>query len=135
MVRRRSTGTARARAMRRVLARWERSGLTLRAFGQREGIAPGTLGWWRHVLRRQGAAPQPPSSRRAGRRGAAAALAPGETALPVECFVEVRGVPGVAGAPAGGIEILLRGGHVVRVPVGIARGALREVVAALEDGC
>jgi hypothetical protein len=40
--------------MRRVLARWQRSGLTLREFGQQRGIPPSTLSWWRQVFRRAG---------------------------------------------------------------------------------
>ncbi len=40
--------------MRRVLARWQRSGLTLREFGQQRGIPLSTLTWWRQVFRRAG---------------------------------------------------------------------------------
>jgi transposase-like protein len=43
--------TARGRAMQRVLARWERSGITLAEFARRAGMEPGTLAWWRHTLR------------------------------------------------------------------------------------
>jgi hypothetical protein len=35
-----STTSVRAGQMRRVLARWQRSGLTLREFGQQRGIPP-----------------------------------------------------------------------------------------------
>ena len=49
-----STTTARARQMRRVLARWERSGLSLREFGQTRKIPLSTLTWWRQVFRRAG---------------------------------------------------------------------------------
>ncbi len=40
--------------MRGVLARWERSGLSLREFGQQRGIPLTTLTWWRQVFRRAG---------------------------------------------------------------------------------
>jgi hypothetical protein len=49
-----STTSARARQMCRVLARWERSGLTLRQFGEQRGIPLSTLTWWRQVFRRAG---------------------------------------------------------------------------------
>jgi len=39
--------------MRRVLARWQRSGLTLREFAEKRGIPLSTLTWWR-VFRRAG---------------------------------------------------------------------------------
>ena len=39
-----------------MLARWQRSGLTLREFGQQRGIPPSTLSWWRRVFRRAGEA-------------------------------------------------------------------------------
>ena len=35
-----STTSVRALEMRRVLARWQRSGLTLRKFGEKRGIPP-----------------------------------------------------------------------------------------------
>ena len=46
--------TPRAREMRRLLERWERSGVPLAEYARRWGIAPGTLAWWRHTLRYQG---------------------------------------------------------------------------------
>ncbi len=49
-----STTSLGARQMRRVLARWQRSGLTLREFGEKRGIPPSTLNWWRRVFRRAG---------------------------------------------------------------------------------
>jgi hypothetical protein len=47
-----STISVRARQMRRVLAGWQRSGLTLREFGEKRGIPLSTLTWWRRVFRR-----------------------------------------------------------------------------------
>jgi hypothetical protein len=45
-----STTSVRPRQMRRVLARWQRSGLTLREFGEKRGIPLSTLTWWRRVF-------------------------------------------------------------------------------------
>ena len=49
-----STTSVRARQMRRVLAHWQRSGLTLREFGEKRGIPLSTLTWWRRVFRHAG---------------------------------------------------------------------------------
>jgi hypothetical protein len=49
-----STTSRCARQMRRVLGRWERSGLSLREFGEQRGIPVSTLSWWRQVFRRAG---------------------------------------------------------------------------------
>src|SRR5260370_31293020 len=49
-----STTAVRARQMRRVLGHWQRSGLTLREFGEKRGIPLSTLTWWRRVFRHAG---------------------------------------------------------------------------------
>ncbi len=49
-----STRSVRARQMRQELAHWQRSGLTLREFGEKRGIPVSTLSWWRRVLRGSG---------------------------------------------------------------------------------
>ena len=46
------TTSPRARRARRLLARWQRSGLTVREFGKQHGIPLSTLTWWRQVFRR-----------------------------------------------------------------------------------
>jgi len=61
-----------------------------------------------------------------GRTGAAAALAGGSPFLPVRL---VEDTP----PPAATVEVVLRGGRVVRVAAGFSAHTLREVVAALED--
>jgi hypothetical protein len=60
-----STTSVRAREMRRVLARWQRSGLTLREFGEKSEIPLSTLTWWRRVfqmpaMRKETAQPRRP---------------------------------------------------------------------------
>jgi hypothetical protein len=46
-----SMTSVRARQMRRMLARWQRSGLTLREFAEKCGIPLSTLSWWWRVFR------------------------------------------------------------------------------------
>lgn len=116
-----STRTARARQMRRVLQRWERSGLTLKAFGERERIAASTLGWWRQVFR-QAEPLRRISSVSRGSRVAGSRFVEVQRAAVLPCS------PGV-------IEVVLRSGHVLRVPAGIEAGAVRVVASALDGTC
>ena len=91
-----STTSVRARQMRRVLAHWQRSGLTLREFGEKRGIPLSTLSWWRRVFRHAG-----------DEEGNGAA------AEPAVVFTEVSppaNVPGTAAV----LEIVLHSGHLVR---------------------
>jgi hypothetical protein len=106
--------------MRRVLARWKRSGLKLREFGERHGIPLSTLTWWRQVFRRAG---EPVN--------AAAKSAPvGDPVV----FTEVpRPVTLPTTPPA--LEIILRSGHVLRVPAGAETETLQRVLQALQTAC
>ena len=115
-----STMTARARQMRRVLARWERSGLTLREFGQRQKIPPSTLSWWRQVFRRAGE-----------HRSGAPARRPPRNAV---VFTEVPCVAPSPKVPAI-LEIVLRSGHVLRVPAGADTDTLQRVLGILQPTC
>ncbi len=112
-----STTSVRARQMRRVLERWQRSGLTLREFGEKRGIPPSTLSWWRRVFRGGGE-----------EEGNGAAV---ENAV---VFTEVPPPVNVAMTPAV-LEIVLDSGHIVRVPAGADTGTLRRVLQALQTTC
>ncbi len=112
-----STTSVRARQMRRVLARWQRSGLTLRECGQQRGIPLSTLTWWRRVFRR------------AGEEEVNGALA--ETPV---VFTEVPSPANVPRTPAV-LEIVLHSGHVVRVPAGVDPATLQQVLQALRTTC
>ena len=115
-----STTSPRARQMRRVLARWQRSGLTLREFGQQRGIPLSTLTWWRQVFRR---ASEPMSA--AAKSGPA-----GEAVV----FTEVPRPVSIPAIPAV-LEVVLRDGHVVRIPAGADADTLNQVFQALQSAC
>ena len=112
-----STRSVRARQMRRVLARWQRSGLTLHEFGEKRGIPPSTLSWWRRVFRHAGDEEG---------NGAAAEN-------PV-VFTEVPLPTNVARTSAV-LEIVLPSGHLVRVPAGADTDTLQRVLQALQTTC
>jgi hypothetical protein len=112
-----STTSVRARQMRRVLARWQRGGLTLREFGEKRGIPLSTLTWWRRVFRRAG-----------DEEGNGA---PAENAV---VFTEVPKPAKVPRTPSV-LEIVLPSGHLVRVPAGADTATLRRVIQALQTTC
>ena len=112
-----STASVRARQMRRTLARWQRSGLTLHEFGEQRGIPLSTLTWWRRVFRRAGEEEG---------NGAAAKNPVVFTEVPPP--VNVRRTSAV-------LEIVLPSGHLVRVPAGADSDTLQRVLQALQTTC
>ena len=95
--------------------RWLESGLTLKEYASEVGVNPHTLAGWRWRL----------------------SLAQRTTAVPT--FVEVVSTP-EARTPSAGrqeaagsepLELVLRDGHRIRIPVHFDAGALRRVVEAL----
>jgi hypothetical protein len=100
--------TKRSREMRRVLARHERSGLTLSEFGRREGLVAPTLYWWRRRLR-----------------------AVGKEAPAAVSFAEVSAVAATGGGD--GFELVLDGGTTVRVPQRFNPVALRMLLETLRE--
>jgi hypothetical protein len=125
---RRPAGSRRA-YWRRVVEDCRRSGLRQVEFCRRRGIAPGTLGFWKFTLAREGARHAATLTRRA----------------PAPAFVPVRVVPAV-GAVGGArpadpaappeVEIALSGGRLVRVRGRVEAQWLGQVLRALEaPGC
>ena len=92
---------------RRRILQWRRSGLSVRAFCARHGLAQANFYIWRRELQR--------------RDGAAVS------------FVPVEVVATEASGPASGIEILLAGKRRVRVEPGFDALTLQRVVALLEE--
>jgi len=102
------------RKWRRVLRRWQRSGLSIRAFCSAKRIGEHLFYWWRRELARRD------QHKAAAHKVTAAAKS--------AAFVPVR----VVADQGAGIEIVLRGGQVVRLHSGFDRQALSQVLAILE---
>ena len=115
-----STTSARARQMRRELARWQRSGLKLQEYGQQHGIPQSTLTWWRRVFRH------------AGEQGNAASKR--VRASDVVVLTEVPQPENLPRRPSV-VEIVLHNGHLVRVPAGVDADTLQRVLQALRTTC
>jgi hypothetical protein len=104
---------------RRHVAAWRRSGWSVRAYCDSEGLAEASFYAWRRVLAEREAGDGRATDQASA---ASAALSP---------FVPVRLVDDAASMS--GVEVLLRGGRVVRVSAGFTAKTLRDVVAVLED--
>lgn len=113
--------TPREREMRKILGRLDASGLTLREFGAQVGILPGTLGYWRHQIRRREAARE----RRGGQRAMVSAAS---TFVPVQ----VIGAGGVATDHGSRLEVVLRGDRRLRISPGFDAATLARLVEVLE---
>jgi hypothetical protein len=94
---------------RRTLARWRKSGLTIRDFCSAEGVSEPSFYLWRRELQRRD-----------------------QSAAPT--FVPVRVVSESAPAPAvTALEIVTPSGHVVRVGSGFDAATLHRLLAALTE--
>ena len=97
-----------------AIARWKRSGLSLRKFGEREGLSYWKLHYWRRKLDGAGAEPKTRRNRRAK--------------------IELSPVRVVEESPAterGGIEVWLTNGISLEVPAGFHEDELRRLVGVL----
>lgn len=98
------------------------SGLTVRAHCAAAGVSEPSFFWWRRELTRRASAPKPA----AGRPPLFVPLAVAEAAAQ----------PAAPGRPkphiAAGVEVTLRGGHVLRLTGPVDRRLLGELLAALE---
>jgi transposase len=93
---------------RQVVARWKRSGLSVRTFCRAEGLKPVTFYWWRRELNRRDQS-QP-------------------------AFLPVCILPEPAEPAGGGIEVVLANGRSLRVGAGFDPQTLVRVVELLEEG-
>lgn len=107
---------------RRVLDRCGKSGLTRTAFCSRESINESSLSWWARVLRERDETRRPKTATKPRRRKRTRSH-----------FVPVRVIEAVPAVNATPVEVVARGGRVVRVQPGFDVPTLRRVIAALED--
>jgi hypothetical protein len=92
---------------RRWLAQWQTSGLGITAFCARHDLSPASFYAWRRTLRRRDAH--------------------------ATAFAAVN-VPADDTPPPAALEVLLDGGHVVRVRPGFDAATLRQLLAVLRQG-
>jgi transposase-like protein len=95
---------------RQALERWQRGGLSVRAFCDDEGVGEHTFYWWRRELRRRDGRPRRPQKQTRN-----------------DHFVPVQ----IVADPV--IDIVLPSQRVLRVPRGFDPEALRQILAILEE--
>lgn len=119
---------AREEEMRRLLGKWERSGLPLSQFAEREGLARKTMYRWRRRLGVGG------DQIRRGRRPVACVGGQRATAPSASLFTEVssalRRPSSLVRVP---FEVVLGSGTMVRVPEHFDAGALRILLETLRE--
>lgn len=120
---------------RRHVAGWQRQGGSVRAYCRSQRLSEQSFYQWRRVLaqREAKAAAEPfprGSEPGAASRGQGRAMGNPAPALAESPFLPVRVVPQ---ASAMVLEVVLRGGRVLRVPEAFSAPALRQLVAVLEE--
>lgn len=126
---------AKERFWRRVVERWRRAGISIRAFCRRESLSEPSFYAWRRELRRRDqekAFGKPRSWRRELQRH-------DQEKIPVQArpgFMAVQSrpafVPVRVAAPSPFLEIVVTAGRVLRVPPGFDRATLEQVLTVLE---
>ena len=96
------------RQWRRWIALWRTSGLSVRAFCDRHGLATPSFYAWRRILHQR--------------------------AADTPTFVAVQVVPDATPAQATALEVVLGDGRVVRVAPGFDDATLRRLLAVLQEG-
>jgi transposase-like protein len=111
---------------RQMFGRWTASGLSIAAFCEDAGLSQQSFYRWRRVLRKRSRRldQQRPQAVDAATEKAATAIA-----RPLPLFVPLA-VESMAAAAV--LEVVVRGGRVIRVPAGFDAPTLAQVLAVLE---
>ena len=121
--------TDRARYWRAMVREQARSGLTQAVFCRQRQVNPGTFAWWKHRLRvdtATGTAETAAAGRTRSVRSRRSAARP----KPLR-FMEFE----LVGTQPTRYEIVLSGGHVLRVPTGFDPESVTRLVRAVESAC
>jgi hypothetical protein len=102
----------------KVVARYERSGLSAKAFAAREGISARSLSWWKWKLESDAEAEVDDA-------------APSGSASTAMSFLELRASNSITTSPSFEV-VLAASGHVLRVPSGADLEEMSRLVDALE---
>ncbi len=127
---------AKERFWRRLLHEWRQSGQSIRAFCRKRAVSEPSFYAWRRTLaqcdQHQAAARHPARGRQADttQRPATALFAPVRL---IDAAPTSSGSRNGADAESPSLEVLCRGGRVVRVAAGFDPAAVRALVAALEE--
>jgi hypothetical protein len=112
----------RARYSQRLVAAWEKSGLSQADFCWRRKVKAVNFGWWKRKLESVSR-----SHPRANRAGSSRTGSSPKSAKPR--FVEFR----MADAAAPAYEVVLRGGRVLRLPHNFDEAVVAQLVVAVES--
>ena len=122
----------RATYWRRLLAEWERSGLSQAEFCRRRGLKAVTLAWWKRRLRGLDDAGRGRRGRRAHGTGRVGFV---EVALPRgSAFVPARRAPSRV-SPSDRYELILPGGVRLRLPDDFDPARVARLVQAVAAAC
>jgi transposase-like protein len=135
---RRVPDKSKERCWRRLLQQWRHSGQSIRAFCRDQAVAEPSFYAWRRTLAERDQ--QPPTAAPQRPRGRPQA-SPTKQRQPTTLFAPVRLIDAAPVAPidrgvaadAPFLEVLCRGGRIVRVAAGVDPAAVRALVAALEE--
>ena len=124
----------RAKYWARLVAAWEKSGLTQAAFCRRRGVKAVTFAWWK---RRLGGAAAPDHRRRRGpaasRRRAAVKFS--EVVLPGRLLRDGVPTPVTPDVPPTGYEIVLADGSLIRVPGNFDAEKVAQLIGVVAQAC
>lgn len=125
----------RAKYWRRLVAAWEKSGLTQAEFCRRRGVKAVTFAWWKRKLNRT----TNPGRRRCGQRSASGSRdGQGgfvEVALPLGMLASPSTTPATALAGSCGYEISLPSGSLIRLPGDFDPDKVSQLLRVVASAC